>query len=227
MIEFWNRHGKQISPRGQLDFLARCFLPDIMPPGTALDSFWSRETESLLIYDVTHYGVRKNRYKALAELAEPLDSHSPDHPWEPWQTVRLKLVSKVEFYWPPMPVVSTTNFLTLPPDDWRMEMKPKGDRLLILSQPDGVYQSMDMRAIDLDLRMNVLARLSRFFDVPSIALVPTEGAAFQSVYEEWKHFLHADGIMMRRRNSSYKASTKKTIRNKNWLMMRFKRSPRS
>lgn len=227
MIELWNRHGKRVVPYGQLDYLVFSALPDFITPGTALDAVWVRDTETLIIQDITHYGVTKNRYKALAELARPLDSSDSDLPWEPWQSARLKLVPKIDFYWPPIPVVISTPLLMLPPDDWRMELKPKGDRLLIISQPRSIHQSMDMRAISLDLRVNVLTRLVRTFGTSDIQMVSSEESAFYPAYEDWRHHPYSEGVIMRRRNSSYKASTKKTIQNKNWLMMRFKRSPRS
>ena len=244
MVDFqvFSRYGKLLTKSSDLLDLIESITPKLIP-GTAFEAVWDKNLLLLYVFDVTFYGIGKNSFEVKdvkednikEEIEKNLEKDKPViyttsvisynknfSLFEETATCQIELVSRIDYYYPIMPFNSDDNSLRLPPDDWVMELKVKGERILTVIQPDKDYLGLDIRGAPYDIRHKIRNNICRRLDNARICNIPTAEYKFPGSFEEWRDYTHAVGVIMKKRNGLYKSSKKKSVLSDNWIKIDYK-----
>ena len=111
------------------------------------------------------------------------------------QTGRVPLL-----FLPTGSVLRSLEVLSFPPDDWVMEKKMNGDRVLILSQgPSGLH----LQTTPYDQRRKALNARIALLSSSKIAQVQVAMSDFPQTYNLWKDEAEVEGVVFKERSSGY------------------------
>ena len=121
--------------------------------------------------------------------------------WLDAMGVTGKPVASPSCFFPPAPSCASLEALSFPPDDWVMEKKMNGDRVLILSQgPSGLH----LQTTPYDQRRKALnALIALLSSSEKIAQVQVAMSDFPQTYNLWKDEAEVEGVVFKERSSGY------------------------
>jgi hypothetical protein len=239
----FSRYGKQVQKSCELKDLIEA-VEDKIIPGTMFEAVWDKDLLSLNIFDVTFYGVERTTItskkmtpqsfrKDVSQQAQPgkatvfvtSDSSSVEDSslFEETDSFPIEFVEKLQYYYPAMPSVGDPCVLKLPPDDWRMELKVQGERVIVMTQPDDKHLSMDLRQAGYDARSRIRERLVARLDQKQIHVIPTVDYCFPQAFSEWRGYTHAEGVILKRRNGVYEFGKEKALMTDHWIKLEYER----
>jgi len=205
-IAIWNRRGNEFpSNRGGSEVME--ILGERVMPGTAFEGEWMRSQGILYVFDVSFM---------------PIFIQDMSHTAVQAQLAELEIREEIRYHYPPAPMkTSKEDILSLPPDDWVLDLKMNGDRVLTFVQPAPNYLARDLRCYTLDVRLNYLSQLVKAWDSPHIQTIPRATANLAQAYEDWKSLPGAEGVVAKKRDSIYQSGSKADIETANWRKYRY------
>lgn len=245
-VEVWTKSGN-LSRESQLLRNLTLFLQSTLVPGTALEGVWLEKEGLFYIYDVTYHGVENSKLDIRPSLTADLEKDreradqnnqlvaysNPDENRAVGEKLSLagdlaqiRLVDKIESYYPGLPDEGSPKMLKFPPDDWSLELKVKGERVVFVLQPQKLHKAMDLRFTSYDLRVKTREKLIKRLDCSQVKVIPTFIAGFPRAYEGWKCHPHADGVILKQRNAQYPLGQKAPLQSKVWRKLEYEPSER-
>lgn len=211
-LEIWSDGGKSLSRHQGLKDLSN-ILAECLIPGTALEAVWNKINNTLYVYEVTYQGIDESRL-VVNENPTPDTEGKPlrldqvpretgDRMLEEGNVAQIDLTNNIPFYDPLIAAAGDDKTLRLPPDDWALEFKAKGDRILVFAQPTEGYLAMDLRRVPYEVRTKIRAKIVSKIAHKHIKSVPTAEFNFPRAFEEWKEYSCAAGVVAKLRNSYY------------------------
>jgi len=236
-LELWNRHGRRFpKTRGSENVME--LLKDLIP-GTAIEGEWVRSVGTFYVFEVTHTWIdskdiepavltpqeaRREMGEGKVKVYTPTEETQKMLPdlLELGNMARVTFRDKIEYYWPLAPMEAPIDILKLPRDDWTLELKLNGDRVLAFQQPeDPEIKAMDIRQLRYDMRRKISERIVIKLNHPQVQMIPTEEVNFPRAYEEWKMIERAEGVVIKRRQSPYTYGLSRTPMNRDWRKRRW------
>jgi hypothetical protein len=191
-VEVWSKRGN-LSGESQLLRNLSVFLQSNLSPGTALEGAWLEKEEFLYIFDVTYHGVDMRKMEVRTVSGKELERERKRDPEcdrvvayrnadanrEAGEKLvlagdmaQIRLVEKIEPYYPGLPDDGSVKMLKLPPDDWNLELKVRGERIVFVIQPQKEFKAMDLRFMTYDLRARMRERVVRKLDCKQVRVIP-------------------------------------------------------
>jgi len=241
-MELWNKRGNRF-PRSRGSEELMEFLSATLQPGTGVEGEWVRKNNTLYLFDVTHKPVDtaqtehrsftsqeardlveaesslSGKLSQLVVTEENKDTLTELH--ESQQLSTITILDAITYCHPPNPTEASKEILLLPPDDWRMELKLNGDRVVAIRQPSDGLHAMDLRRVANETRHTILGSLVDMWDHPQIKLMPFVDTNFPQVYEQWREVPEAEGVVVKRRNSVYVGGSRAAITVPTWVKRRY------
>ena len=240
-VQIYTKYGKKIQKDCDLKDLLNNVAEGI-PPGTYFEAIWDSNLYLLDVIEICFYGVLKSKIyleemKCVDVPEESLTESSNSVSKSDTQLVakvkdcpisldevavsKVFFVDTLKYIKPLIPTFGKLGILKLPPDDWSMEAKVRGERVIIIIPPNTKYSAMDIRETPYDLRSKIREKLVSKIQSNHINIIPKVDYNFPGSYREWKDDDRIEGIVMKKRSSSYKKASDSSNRIDFWLKYLF------
>lgn len=235
----WSPRGANITKK-RLGQSVRDLLENLLPPGMAVEGYYTFRDKMFRMTDVTFSSMLKSEVRRVRpkgeEVQEIMDSprngtttflsRTPSNTeacqshQDAGELQEVRLVEEVSFYGPSIPCKTKDVHLiqSLPPDDWSLEEIPIGQRVIVVSERVKERVSIDLRGVPYDTRRKTLECLCRKMDNSHIQLVLSSTSRFADFIKWCGGFENKDavGVVAKKRSGNY-VSGKEATQNSNWL----------
>jgi hypothetical protein len=234
----WSPRGANITNK-KLGQSVRDLLENVLPPGMAVEGYYSHRDGLFRMTDVTFSSMLKNEVRKVQPKGEEvqaimdsprngsttflsktsLNEEACQSHQDSGDLQEVRLVEEVSFYGPSMPCKSDVNLIqSLPPDDWSLEAIPIGQRVIVLSARNQHRVSIDLREVVYDTRRQALESLCRKMDCPQVRVVTASTVRFPDFIQDCKRAKNKDsvGVVAKKRSGNY-VSGKRATEDTNWL----------
>lgn len=198
-----------------------------MEPGTEIEGEWCRKEGALYLFDMTFQSVSATKALSLAAAIQKKvakrEAVFAGHParGRDVREFEVEVIDHISYHYPPDPCeVSRAYIFNLAPDDWMLQVKKDGDRVLALKQPTEKIKALDLRSLTYQFRFDVLRTLVAKWKNPAVRVIPYTRVNFPQFYYEWKE-KGAEGVVAKNLNAHYLAGLQKRAITQSWAKRRF------
>lgn len=212
-------------------------LGEALPPGMAVEGYFSSKYESFQVMDLTFNSVENNKVRKVqpvgSQVQEMMDTPSQGETVMLRKTEEnemdcqrhqdsgdlheIRIADAVTSYGANIPVfVSAREVAALPPDDYVLEEIPVGQRVIVLSPNDDAGTVLDMRGVAYDVRRKAVEKLCEKLNNPRITGVVQTTGRFGEFVSQRRDLTGTAGVLAKFRTGNYVSSIGAVV-NPEWV----------
>jgi hypothetical protein len=213
--------------KASLKFIEEILTPWILP-GTTLEVLVTKgedgKPEDLFLVDILSKPIRIKMVTEARRDQDQLPKKDQRRKQESGELSEVLIKTNLSSFPLPIPTPADLKALLLPPDDWTMEVYPKGKRFLVIKPPADGFRAMDLMQQPYDSRMKILANIYEGLAYKAnIGLLPREQGQFPQAYRKWQKDDTAHRLILKRRVSLYSSRPEDGSPNGDWKELTYAR----